>query len=82
MHTKGVDKGGGGGFSPPILAAKINYLKVQETRFIAYAIFHCVMVLVSGVAPPPVEKSCLHPAHYIFPWVMASAPWKGKTMKK
>ena len=31
-------------------------------NFIPYAIFHSVMVLDSGVAPPPpVEKSCLHP---------------------
>ena len=66
-EDKGVDKGGAGGASappppppPPILAAKINYLKMHETHFIPYAIFHCVMVLVSGVAPP-VEKSCLHP---------------------
>ena len=60
-HCKGVDKGGGwGGLSPPILAAKINYLKIQETHFIAHAIFHCVMAWVSRVAPP-VEKSCLHP---------------------
>ena len=54
---KGVDKGGGGlGWlkPPPILAAKINYLKMQETHFIADAIFR-VMTWVSGVAPP-VEK--------------------------
>ena len=53
-------RGGWGGLSPPILAAKINYLKMQETHFIAHAIFLCVMAWVSGVAPP-VEKSCLHP---------------------
>ena len=34
IRYKGVDKGGF------ILAAKIDSLKMQETHFIAYAIFH------------------------------------------